>query len=119
MPTENPKIFISYSWADRDIVWPLAGTLSAKGLEVLIDKREIQPGDRITEQVQKALVECDTLLLMWSQSSSLSDYVTVKIWKIAPKVVYLIKNSLVTRHVTGYINYDRQFQAQRTGSALL
>lgn len=54
---ENTKIFISYSWADRDMVWPLAEVLSAKGLEVWIDKREIRPGDRITEQVQKALVE--------------------------------------------------------------
>jgi len=75
MPPENPKIFISYTWADRDIVWPLAESLRVKGLEVWIDKREIRPGDRITEQVQKALVECDALLLMWSQSSSLSDYV--------------------------------------------
>jgi len=67
MPTENPKIFISYSWADCDVVWPLAESLHAKGLEVWIDKREIRPGDRITEQVQKALVECGALLLMWSQ----------------------------------------------------
>ena len=58
MPTENPKIFISYSWADRDLVWPLAESLSAKGLEVWIDQREIRHGDRITEQVQKALVVC-------------------------------------------------------------
>jgi len=75
MPTEISKIFISYSWADREIVWPLAESLRVKGLEVWIDKREIRPGDRITEQVQKALVECGDLLLMWSQSSSLSDYV--------------------------------------------
>lgn len=75
MPTKNPKIFISYSWADRDVVWSIAEAFSAKGLEVWIDKREIRPGDRITEQGQKALVECDALLLMWSQSSSLSDYV--------------------------------------------
>jgi hypothetical protein len=57
------------------MVWPLAGTLATKDVEIWIDKREIRPGDRITEQVQKASVECGALLLMWSQSSSLSDYV--------------------------------------------
>lgn len=67
MPTENPKIFISYSWVDRDVVWLLAESLRDKGLEVWIDKRGVRPGDRITEQVQKALVECGALLLMWSQ----------------------------------------------------
>jgi hypothetical protein len=27
---ENPKIFISYSWADRDVVWPLYTALAER-----------------------------------------------------------------------------------------
>lgn len=72
---EYLKVFISYCWVDKNFVWSLADRLKAQDLSVWIDKREIEPADRIPEQVQKALVECDILILMWSQASSRSDWV--------------------------------------------
>lgn len=66
--TQNPKVFISYSWSSDDITMPLAERLVSHGVEVVLDKWDLKEGqDKYAfmeksvndPEISKVLIICD------------------------------------------------------------
>jgi hypothetical protein len=59
-------VFVSYPWADRDAVQPLAQALREHGLRVFVDDREIDDFERITTRITNSLAASRVLLAYYS-----------------------------------------------------
>lgn len=71
----NGKIFVSYARKDSDYVHNLAQELRRIGLDIWIDQ-DIEPGTNWDDAIQDALDDCDMMLLITTESSMSSEYVT-------------------------------------------
>ena len=69
------KIFISYAHKDSDYVHSLAKELRDIGLGIWIDQ-DIEPGSDWDEAIENALNDCDMMLLITTEASMSSEYVT-------------------------------------------
>lgn len=69
------KIFISYSYQDKDFVEWLKSNLSGLGLEFWHDQEEINIGDNIKEKVKEGIELSTAFILVLSSSSINSDWV--------------------------------------------
>jgi hypothetical protein len=49
--------------------------LRKKGLDVFLAKTNLQAGHRWPKEIEKSLVDCDALILLWSQHAADSDWV--------------------------------------------
>ena len=67
MSTES--IFFSYSRADSETVLQLAKELRAGGASIWLDQLDIKPGVRWDSEIEKALLESNTLLVVLSKTS--------------------------------------------------
>lgn len=70
-----PRIFISHSWEDNYIARKIDYRLKRDGAETWIDNTNINGGDILAKKIGKALKWCDTLVLLWSETASKSDWV--------------------------------------------
>jgi hypothetical protein len=61
-------IFFSYSHADKDEVMPICRALRAEGLDVWIDKTEVEDGESITRSIVEGLAQSKVLLAYYSQN---------------------------------------------------
>lgn len=66
--TQNPKVFISYSWSSDEITMPLAERLVSHGVNVVLDKWDLKEGqDKYAfmeksvndPEISKVLIICD------------------------------------------------------------
>ena len=71
----NKKIFISYSYQDREFVEWLKSNLSEYGFEFWYDQQEISVGDNIKEKLNEGIHSSDAFILVLSSSSIKSDWV--------------------------------------------
>ncbi len=65
-----PKAFISYSWDStehQDWVMELADHLLRNGVDVIVDRRDLSPGEEITEFIERGISESDILLFICSE----------------------------------------------------
>lgn len=69
------KIFISYSYQDKEFVEWLKSNLSGLGLEFWYDQQEINIGDSIKEKVNEGIQSSSAFILVLSSSSMNSDWV--------------------------------------------
>lgn len=69
------KVFISYSYQDKDFVEWLKSNLVDLGLEFWYDQQEINIGDSIKEKVNEGLQSSSAFILVLSSSSMHSDWV--------------------------------------------
>src|SRR5215470_13266137 len=69
-----PKVFVSYSRHDRDITQRLVADLHKAGAEVWVDVDGIQSGN-FMQAIDKALAQCDWMVLVLSPSALESQYV--------------------------------------------
>lgn len=69
--TENKQydVFLSYSFKDRAWVSQFVEGLRAAGLTAWFDVAELPPGERWQQQIQKALRESTTLVVVLSPNS--------------------------------------------------
>jgi hypothetical protein len=70
----QPRIFVSYSRKDRDITQRLVADLQKAGAEVWVDVEGIRSGN-FMQAIDKALAECDWMVLILSPSALESQYV--------------------------------------------
>ena len=71
----KPKVFISYSWENKGLVYPIVETLeNTLNLNIWIDKKSIDYGDNILESVLLGLKECDLALFFISNEYAKSVY---------------------------------------------
>lgn len=74
------RVFISHSGRDRWIATQLDRNLrSIDGVETFLDEKDIQGGDRISEQVRAEITRCDEMLIVFSSASQQSDWVKAEI----------------------------------------
>ncbi|MCG3158859.1 MAG: hypothetical protein DKINENOH_05503 [bacterium] len=78
----SPKVFISHSWTDKPLVLELEEALRQAGAAVWVDHVGIRGGDSLPKRISDALEWCDTLLLIWSQAASESEWVALE-WESA------------------------------------
>ena len=69
------KLFISYARKDSEYVHNLAEELRRIGLDIWIDQ-DIQPGANWDEAIENGLNACDMMLLITTETSMSSEYVT-------------------------------------------
>jgi transcriptional regulator with XRE-family HTH domain len=63
----SPRAFISYSWESRDHkswVKELSMRLRLDGVELILDQWELQPGDQLTEFMEKSVRTSDSVLIV-------------------------------------------------------
>ena len=71
---ETPKVFISYSWDNEDHknwVLNLSKRLIENGIEVLLDRYELQGGKNVTHFMDRALEEADKVLVIFTPNYKL------------------------------------------------
>jgi hypothetical protein len=73
------QIFISYSRRDTEIVDSIVKAMKEAGLDVWIDRQDIQTGNMWRVQIVQAIDTCDAFVLMLSTYSAASDNVRKEI----------------------------------------
>lgn len=71
---ENPSVFISYSWDNEDHknwVLNLAKRLIENGIEVILDRYELQGGKNIAHFMDRALESADKILVIFTPNYKL------------------------------------------------
>ena len=63
------EIFLSYSRLDRQFADELSRGLTARGLEVWVDREEIEAGDAWRAAISEAIASCDAFLVLLSPNS--------------------------------------------------
>lgn len=69
------KVFISYSYEDKEFVEWLEDNLQDLGVEIWYDKQEIQLGDSIKEKISSGIQSSNTFIVILSNSSKSSKWV--------------------------------------------
>lgn len=67
-PPYQPKIFFSYSWKNKDVVDMFAEQLQSMGLNIWIDRKDIEGGEHIHEAIMRGIEECDMAILFISEA---------------------------------------------------
>jgi hypothetical protein len=76
---EYHSCFISYSWQDKEFAATLHDDLQDVGIRCWLDEKELRAGDRLTDQIDRAIQAHDKVLLVLSQASVRSAWVTVEL----------------------------------------
>jgi hypothetical protein len=76
---EYYSCFISYAWKDQDFAARLHDDLQEVGVRSWLDARELKVGESISEQVGKAIQVHDKVLLVLSQASARSPWVSLEV----------------------------------------
>jgi len=63
----KPIVFISYTWANEDVVMAIDGWLQNKGLQTKIDKRDFFAGEGIRDEIIRVMSECNVILIFYSK----------------------------------------------------
>jgi len=72
----KPKAFLSYSHEDKDSATKIATSLRAGGIDVWVDRWEIQPGDSLVQKIfEEGLSGADAFLALISKNSINSPWV--------------------------------------------
>lgn len=64
-----PTIFISYAWANDELVMAIDQWLRLKGLKTKIDKRDFFAGSRIRDEIIRVMQQCDVVVIFYSGES--------------------------------------------------
>jgi hypothetical protein len=71
----NHRVFVSYARTDALFARKLASDLKAKGVDIWLDTRDIPVGSKWDDEIEKAIDDCDCLLVIISPTSAVSDNV--------------------------------------------
>ena len=72
------KVFLSHTSKDKPKVEALARALAAEGFDPWLDKWEILGGDDIVQKINQGLAECDAGLIVYSEHTADSRWVTAE-----------------------------------------
>jgi len=62
-------VFISYAWANQDVIVAIDQWLQQKGLDVKIDRRDFFAGSRIRDEILHNMKDSDVVLIFYSKES--------------------------------------------------
>lgn len=88
-PARCRQAFVSYAWGDDtpegrrrgELVDHLCAALTRRGVEVLLDREQMRPGDRISEFMER-LVEGDSILAVISDKYLRSPYCMYELFRV-------------------------------------
>ncbi len=66
---KKTTIFISYAWANQDVIIAIDSWLRKKGLNVQLDQRDFFAGSRIRDEILRTMKESDVVLIFHSKES--------------------------------------------------
>lgn len=67
--TIRTSVFISYAWANDDVVQAIDQWLRLKGIDTKLDKRDFFAGARIRDEVMRVMQTCEVILIFLSEQS--------------------------------------------------
>ncbi len=70
-----PKVFVSYSHQDKPVARRIARFLRSYGVDAWLDERELRLGNRLDDSIQRAIIGCDTVLVVASDAATKSPWV--------------------------------------------
>lgn len=76
---EYYSCFISYSWQDKEFAASLHDDLQDVGVRCWLDEKEMRAGDRLADQIDRAMQAHDKVLLVLSQASVQSTWVRLEL----------------------------------------
>ena len=76
------SVFISYAHADSRVVLPDVELLRAGGVQVFMDVRDIDYGERWAAALKRAIDGCERVIVFWSAAAKVSDWVERE-WRMA------------------------------------
>jgi hypothetical protein len=76
------KVFISHAGPDTPQAMKVAEVLSYVGIDIVLDREEVKPGNNFIRFMETALTECDYCLLLWSQVAAQREWVQIE-WEAA------------------------------------
>lgn len=68
-PVKKPKLFVSYTHKDKKVVYDIIDSLEYYGLNLWIDKKQIDVGDSIMEAISKGMAESDLGIVLLSENT--------------------------------------------------
>lgn len=74
----KPRVFISYSHSDADHAQRVQRLLENHSVEVIIDAKNMTPGERITDFIRRSLSDSDAVVSIVSDRSLLSAWVAME-----------------------------------------
>lgn len=74
-----PKVFLSHSHQDKQVARRLVRRLTAHGIKIWIDERELQVGTVLTSSIRAQIERADTLLVIASRASAESNWVGLEL----------------------------------------
>jgi TIR domain len=92
--TRAPRVFIAYSWADREAADELLSALREQGLDVVTGFDSVSWGDNIAIAVANQIEQADAIVLLVSQASERRPWVNAEAALAATKLLRA-PNSLV------------------------
>jgi hypothetical protein len=78
MPDQPISVFISYSRMDNAFVDRLEADLRARNFRTWVDRRKLEGGQIWLDELQKAIDQCQVLLVVLSPEAVVSDYVKME-----------------------------------------
>jgi hypothetical protein len=77
--TEQPQVFLSYSWADSTIVDQVDQWLRDQGIRVWRDTRDFLPGKQLPALITETIKQADKVVAVYSQQSRSRDWTAFEI----------------------------------------
>jgi len=75
-PTQQKRIFISYTHSDSRVAQKITNELESLGMKPWIDSREIGPGQSFLERMNEGIAEASYILVLFSKDSHASRWVS-------------------------------------------
>lgn len=100
---KQTTVFISYAWANQDVIVAIDFWLRQKGLNVQLDQRDFFAGSRIRDEILRTMKESDVVLIFHSKESKNKPWpifeqelaadleMTAKVeGKVPPRIMYIV-----------------------------
>ncbi|MBN2503177.1 MAG: toll/interleukin-1 receptor domain-containing protein [Anaerolineales bacterium] len=76
---ENPRVFLSYSYADSEFAKKLSRDLKSHGVDVWLAEERIKIGDLISKKIDEAISTSQWIIVIMSDQSVNSEAVTTEL----------------------------------------
>lgn len=67
--TKQAKVFISYAWANEQVILAIDQWLRTKNIQTVMDRRDFFAGTRLRDEISKNMAECGVILVFYSEAA--------------------------------------------------
>lgn len=65
--TKQTRVFISYAWANEQVILAIDQWLRTKNIQTVMDRRDFFAGTRLRDEITKNMAECGVILVFYSE----------------------------------------------------